>query len=140
MFLVRIGPCIQDFRRRMPVNRAMHPILHRRVKDPRQIRGLVVIDGRRVKVGDLLVEFAFAQANLANALQLVLEVFIRDRRTVFEPRHIHHPALDRVLADDLIGPLAERDGLFVVDLEAKRNDNLQIVVIDGILLAVLRSY
>ena len=70
----------------------------------------------------------------------MLEVFIRDRRTVFEPRHIHHPALDRVLADDLIRPLAEGHRTIVINLEAKGDDNLQIIVINAVILAVRSSY
>ena len=77
-----------------------------------------------------MVELAFRHPNLPDLLQKVVEVFLGKYTTpVFQPVTVHGPALNGVVLNDGIGPLAELDRPVIVDLESNRNDHLQIVVL-----------
>gem|GEM_PF-7033408 len=47
-----------------------------------------------------------------------------------EAFHIHGPALDCVILDDLVGPFAKLHGAFVFYLETDGDNGLQIVMFD----------
>ena len=60
----------------------------------------------------------------------MVEVFLGKYTTpVFQPVTVHGPALNGVVLNDGIGPLAELDRPVIVDLESIRNVHLQIVVL-----------
>ena len=78
----------------------------------------------------LLVELAFGEPDFPDLLQLPFEeVFGQYAAAALEAIHIHHPTLDGVVLDDLIGPLAELHRALILDLEANGDDALQAVVI-----------
>ena len=58
----------------------------------------------------------------------------------FQPLVVHGPALDGVVLDDGIGPLAKLNGTFIVDFEAHGDNHLQAVVHGIVLLPVGGSY
>lgn len=65
------------------------------------------------------------------SIQLPLEeIFGQHAAAVLQAIHIHDPALNRVILNDLVGPFAELHRAFVFDLEAHCDDGLQTVVID----------
>ena len=78
----------------------------------------------------LLVELAFGEPDFPYFLQLPLEEVVGQyAATALQAIHIHHPALNRVVLDDLGGPLAELHRAFVLDLEPNGNDGLQAEVV-----------
>ena len=62
------------FGRRVPVRGEMELVLHRGEERPRDVVRPVVVDARRKDVRHLLVEIAFAHANVADALQQFAEI------------------------------------------------------------------
>ena len=54
----------------------------------------------------------------------------------FQSVAVYGPALDRIVLDNTVGPLAELDRPVIVDFEAYRDDGLQIVVVCVVLLSV----
>jgi len=59
---------------------------------------------------------------------LALKELIGQVTAAFEAFHIHGPALDGVVLDDLVGPFAELHRPFILDLEADGDDGLEVVV------------
>ncbi len=131
VFLAVIGAVHDDLRRRLAVDGVVQLVLHGGEEALGGGGGRVVVERGGVDVGDLLVELALGKADLPDLFQLALEeLVVEDAAAVFEALHIHGPALDGVLLDDLVGPLAELHGALVLDLEADGDDGLQVVVLD----------
>lgn len=63
-----------------------------------------------------------------------------DRTAVFQSLVVHDPALDGVVLDDGVGPLAKLDGPFIVDFKAHSDHHLQAVVHGIVLLSVAGCY
>ena len=64
----------------------------------------------------------------------MVEVFFGEyAAAVFQAVAVYGPALDRIVLDDTVGPLAELNRPVVVDFEAYRDDGLQIVVVGVVL-------
>ena len=82
MFLLGIRPHLYQLRSGMSVNRYVHTILDCREEIARRVGCLVVIDRRRIQVGNLLVEFALAQPDFAYSRKQVLEIFVAERRAI----------------------------------------------------------
>lgn len=105
------------------------------------ILGRAIVDGRGVDVGDLLVELALRDADLADTLQLLLEIPIgNDGTTRLDALIVHHVGLDRELLDDARGPLAELYRPLGIDLVTHRDDGGQVVVLGVVAFAVGGSY
>ena len=129
VFLVGVGTLIDQLRRRVPMHAVMHLVLHRREKALGGLCRRIVIDGRSVNVRNLLVETTFRQTNLADALQLFLEIVLRKHSTApFQPLVVHHPSLYGVVLDNRIRPLAELYGTLVIDLEAHGDNHLETIM------------
>lgn len=61
----------------------------------------------------------------------MVEVFFREHRAaVFQPLIIQGSALDGIVLDDTVHPLAELHGAVIIDLEANGDGHLQVVVQD----------
>src|SRR5690606_37822678 len=98
-------------------------------------------NGGRVDVGDLLVELALREPDLADALELLLEVAIaQDRAAALEALVVHREALDGELLDDARRPLAKLHRALGVDLVADGDDGREVVVLGVVGLAVRGSY
>ena len=136
VFLAVIGAIHDDFRRRLAVDGVVHLVLHGGEEPLGGRGGRVVVQRGGVDVGDLLVELALGQPDFPDLFQLAFKELIRQVAAVFEAFHIHGPALDGVVLDDLVGPLAELHGALVLDLEADGDDGLQAVVLDLVVLAI----
>jgi hypothetical protein len=81
------------------------------------------------------------QANLANALELLLEVaFRQDGATAFQALIVHRVALDGELLNDGRRPLAELQGAFGIHLVAHGDDGREVVVLGVVAFAVGSSY
>jgi len=105
------------------------------------LRRHVVVQRCGVDVGDLLVEHALRESNLADAMQLLLEIPVGQYRTArLQPLVVHHVGLDGELLDDARGPLAELHRALGIDLVAHSDDGGQLVVQGVVTLAVGGSY
>ncbi len=107
LFLM-ISPINNHFGSRLAVNRPVQLVLDGGEKALGGLRRYIVVDGRGVNIGDLLVKLALGEANFPNALQLLLKVlFCQDRAAAFDALIIHHIGLDGVLMNDGGRPFAE---------------------------------
>ncbi len=70
---------------------------------------------------------------------MALEKRIRQVPAVLEAFGIHRPALDGVVLDNLVGPLAELNRALILDLEANGDDRLQAVMLRLVALPVRGS-
>ena len=129
MLFAGIRPFHDQFRCRVAVNGKVHFVLHGPEELPGRLGVLIVVKRRGIQVGDLLIEFSLRQSNLADLLQLPLKVLVREHMTLFQALHIHSPALNGMVLDDLSGPLAELHCTLVVYLEANGDDHLEIIVV-----------
>ena len=73
MFLVGIGPLIDQLCRRVAMHGIVHLVLDGLEEQPGRLGILVVIERRSIQVCHFLVELALRQANLPDLLQLPLE-------------------------------------------------------------------
>lgn len=81
------------------------------------------------------------QANLANALELLLEVaFRQDGATAFQALIVHRVALDGELLNDGRRPLAELQGAFGIHLVAHGDDGREVVVLGVVAFAVGKHF
>ena len=130
VFLSVISSIHNDFCRCLAVNGEVQLVLNRRKKAFGRLGRCVVVERGRVDVGDLLVELPLGCADFPNFFQLPLEEFIRQNAAAtLQALRIHDPPLNRVILDNLVGPLAELYGAFVFNLESHGDDGLQAVVI-----------
>ena len=107
----------------------MQLVLYRCKKPAGGLGAWVIIQCGGINVGDFLIKLPLRKTDFPDFLQLFLKVFLcQNRSTVFQAFLIHHPALDGIILDDSVCPFAELYGSFIVDLEAHRNDHLQIIV------------
>ena len=129
MFLVGIGTLHDQFCRRVAMHSIVHLVLNRLEEQPGRLGILVVIKRCCVQIRHFLVELALRQANFTNLLQLTLKIFIGEHVAFFQPFHIHRPALNGVVLDDLPRPLAELHSTLIIHLKADCNNHLKIVMI-----------
>lgn len=85
------------------LNRPVELVLHRGEETFSGLRRYVVVDGRGIDVRDLLVELAFGQTNLADALELLLKVaFRQDKTAAFQPLVVHRKTFNGELLDNIV--------------------------------------
>jgi hypothetical protein len=94
----------------------------------------------RIDIRDFLVKLPLGEPDLPDLFELPLEELICEGPAALETFGIHGPALDGVVLDDLVRPLAELDRALVLNLETHRNDRLQAVMLRLVVLAVGGSY
>lgn len=75
------------------------------------------------------MEASFAEADLADFRQQAFEVVLAQVAAVLHALAIQHVSLDRELAQDGSGPLAELRGAHRVDPIADRDDGIEVVVV-----------
>ena len=139
MRLGRVCPRRDDLRCRLAGDRPVQLVLHRLEEGLRDLGVLVVVDAALlVDVGDLEVEAALAGADLADALEQLVEVVLAEARALLEPLVVQHESLDDELLQRLRRPDAELRGLTTVDPVPDRDDRVEVVELgDGRLLRVL---
>ena len=103
----------------------MHLVLHLLEEAARSRRIAVVVDGRSVDVGELLIESALTQAYLADFCQQVLKVVLTDERAVLHALLVYHIATNSKLTQYRSGPLTELRGTDGVDTVANRDDGIE---------------
>lgn len=131
MGLLGIDTLHNELRSGMPVDRPVELILYPCKKLLCGFRRGVVVQRSGIDVRDFLVEPPLGKTDLANPLQQVVEVLPRQHRAaVFQPLIVHGPALNGVILDDAVRPLAELHSTVIVDLEPNSNNHLQVVVQD----------
>ena len=92
-------------------------------------------------IRNLLVEFAFAEADFADTLELLLEIPLgQDGAAVLEALVVHGKTLDGELPDHGGRPFAELDGTLGVDLVADGDDGGEVVVLGLVAFSVSGSY
>lgn len=84
VFLARISMSDDKLWGRVTVHRPVRFVLHQREELTRGLRTPIVIEGRGIKIGDLLVKLALGQANFPNEFQLPLEMLISKHMTFFK--------------------------------------------------------
>ena len=100
--------CVDDLRRRVAVRGPVHLVLHRGEELLRHLRVRRVVHARRVNIQHLLVEAPLRRADVADALQQLVEVILLPlARRILQPLVVHGEALHQVLAQARRGPLAE---------------------------------
>ena len=67
------------------------------VESSRRCRIFVIVNGCRIQVSDLLIEFSFAGTDFTDALQLLIEILLCQIRSSFQSFIIYHPAFDGVV-------------------------------------------
>ena len=103
--LVGVGAVDDDLGGGLPVDGPVQLVLHGGEEALGGLRRHVVVDGRGVDVGDLLVELALREPDLADALELLFEVPIaQDGAAALEALVVHREALDGELLDDAWSP------------------------------------
>ena len=119
----------------------MQLVLHRSEEALGGLCRHVVVDRRGVDIGDLLVELALRKADFADALQLLLEILLRQYGTAaFDAFIVHHVGFDGELLDDGGRPLAKLYRPLGIDLVAHRDDGGEVVVLGVVGFAVGGSY
>ena len=131
-----VGAIHDQFRRRLAVHGEVHLVLNRGKETLGGCCGRVVIQRGGVDVRDFLVELALGEPDFPDLFELALEELIRQVAPALEAFGIHGPALDGVVLDDLVSPLAKLDGALVLDFEANGDDGLQVVVLGLVGLAI----
>ena len=91
---------------------------------------LVVVDAGGVDIGDLLVEAAIGQADLADLVEQALEVVLAEEGAVLHVPAVDDPAADGEVAQHAGVPPAEPGGAHRIDAVAHRNDGVEVVVGD----------
>jgi hypothetical protein len=141
MGLVGISTLKNNLGRRLPVDGPMQLFLHGGKKPLGGLRRHIVVNGRGINVGDLLVKLALGEPNLTNALKLLFKILHRqDGPACLDALVIHHIGFDGELLNDACGPLAKLHGPFGIDLVAHRDDGPQMVVLGVVAFAVRSSY
>jgi hypothetical protein len=107
----------------------MQLVLHRGVELLRDGRIFVVVDARRVNVGDLLVEVALAGTDRADPLQQLVEIVGSDAAAGHEPLVVDREALGEILAKSICRPLAELGAAGGTDAVPHGNDHVEGVVV-----------
>ena len=71
----------------------------------------------------------------------MVEVFFGEyAAAVFQAVAVYGPALDRIVLDDTVGPLAELHRTLIVNLEADGDNHLQVVMIRVVAFPIGSSY
>ena len=100
----------------------------------------IVVQGSRINIRNFLIEFAFRKPNFADFFQLAFKELIGQIAAVFKAFHVHGPALNRVILDNLVRPLAELYGALILDLESDGDNGLQAVMFCVVIFAISGSY
>jgi hypothetical protein len=91
----------------------------------------VVVDAGGEEVGDLLVEEAFAGADVADAFEQFIEVVGPEGPAGLDPLVVHREALGEQFGEPGGGPLAERGAARRSDAIADGEDHVERVVLEG---------
>ena len=137
MGLFRIGPFHNQLRSRVTMDGPVELVLYLREEQAGRLGRLIVIQRGGIDVGDLLVEPALRHPDLPDLFQQVVEIFFREyAAALLQAVAVHGPALNCIVLDNGVGPLAELNRPVVVDLEAHSDDGLQIVVVRVVLFPI----
>jgi len=115
----------------------MQFVLHKGVESLGGFALLVVVIAALLKhIGNLLIGTTLAGANLADALQQLVEIVLAKRFSIFEHIIVQHKTLGNVLLQSLGRPYTESRGLTGVDAIADGDDSIEVVERGKIIFAV----
>ena len=115
--------------RRLPVGCPVHFVLDCGEKLLRHLGVRHVVDTRRVNIQHFLVESPFGGADVADALELLVEVILLAlARWILEPLVVHGEAFDEVFVQAADGPLAKLCAPMAAHAEADGKDGVQSVM------------
>ena len=119
----------------------MQLVLYRCKEAASNLSILVVVDRTlSVDIGDLLIEPAFAGANVADAFKHLVEVILtKEILRILQTLVIHGKPLDDVLSKNLRCPDAEGSRTFRIDAVADCDDSIKIVEFRPVALAIRGS-
>jgi hypothetical protein len=115
----------------------VHLVLHGLEEELRAVGVLVVVDAGGIDVEDFPPENALGRADVADAVDQLIEVVAAAR--LLEAFVVHREALDDVFAEPLRGPDAELRAAERLDPVAHRDDHVEVVVVHLIGLAIRGS-
>ena len=132
--LARVGSGGDDFRRRLPERCLVHLVLHRGEEELRRPGPRIVVRARGVNIQHLAPERFLRRPDVADALQQFVKVSPATR--LLQPLVIHREALHDVFPQPLRGSDAELRAALGFHAVADGDDDIQIVVLRGVDLAI----
>lgn len=117
----------------------MHLILYFLEEDAGSRCIWIVVDGRGVDVGNLLVEAAFAESDFPDFFEELLEVVNIQEGPVFHSLFVNDVASYGELSEDVCAPLTKLGGSHGVNAIADRDYRIQIIVFYLVVFTVCGS-
>lgn len=138
VWLFRINAFVDNLCRSFSRNGPMHLVLYGLEKEQADVLGRVVINAGCVNISDLLVEAPLRRPNVLNSARQFLEI-IKWLIGVLQTLVVHRESLDDVLANTLCCPHAKLHAAMGFDSIPDGNDDIEVVGLGGIVLAVSGS-
>ena len=136
MFFLCAGPLHNQFCGRVTVYGKMDLVLDSLVEDPGCGSIFVVVDGRGVNVGNLLVCAALTETDFPDFGQQVLKIVLSQEGAILHPLFVDYVATDGELTEDIGAPLAELGGPDAVHAVSDTDNGIEIVKLRLVVLAV----
>ena len=136
MFFLGIGPLHNQFCSRVAVDGKMDLVLDAFVEEPSCGRVFVVVDGRGVDVGNLLVCAAFTETDLPDFSQQVLKIILSQKGAVLHPLFVDDVAPDGELSKDVSAPLAELGGPDAIYAVPDTDNGVEIIELRLVVFAI----
>ena len=136
-FFLRIGACVNDLRRGLSMNGIVNLILDFLEKLNRDFRLGVIVNTGRVDFKHLSIKHLLGSADVADAFQQLLEVSAAAQ--IFQALIIQSKALSHILLQNPRCPNTKLHAVLRFHTVADRNDDIKIIVIHLIGLAVSGS-
>ena len=136
-FFLCVGACVNDLCRRLPVNGMVDFVLDFFEKLNRDFRFRVIVNAGGVDFKHLTIKHLFRSADVADALQQLLEVATAAQ--IFQALIVQRKAFSHILLQNSRCPDAELHTALGFHTIANGNDDIEIIVIHLIGFAVSGS-
>ena len=136
-FFLRIGACVNDLRRGLPMNGIMNLILDFLEKLNGDFRLGIIVNTGRVDFKHLTVKHLFRSTDIADTLQQLLEVSAATQ--IFQALIIQSKTLTHILLQNFRCPNTKLHAALRLHTVTDRNDDIEIIVIHLIGFAVSGS-
>ena len=133
-FFLRIGTCVDDLRRGLPMNGIMNFILDFLEKLNGDFRLGVIVNTGGVDFKHLSIKHLFGSADIADTLQQLLEVSAATQ--IFQALIIQSKAFSHILLQNPRCPNTKLHAALRFHTVADRNDDIKIIIIDIIHFSV----
>ena len=136
MFFFCAGPLNNEFCRCVTMYGEVYLVLDAFVEELGCGSVFVVVDGRGIDVGDLLVCAALTETDFPDFGQQMLKIVLAQKRTILHPLFVDYVAADSELTKDLGTPLAELGGSDAVYAVSNADNGVEIVELSLVVLAI----